>query len=74
VQEETTFLGVPCFTLRDATERPVTITHGTNTLLGLRPERIAEIPDLIEGARERTDLPPLWDGRAAERIADLIAG
>jgi UDP-N-acetylglucosamine 2-epimerase (non-hydrolysing) len=74
VQEETTFLGVPCFTLRDATERPVTITHGTNMLLGLRPERIAEIPDLIEGAREQPDLPPLWDGRAAERIADLIAG
>jgi UDP-N-acetylglucosamine 2-epimerase (non-hydrolysing) len=73
VQEETTFLGVPCFTLRDTTERPVTITHGTNTLLGLRPERIREIPQLIHAERPKAGIPPLWDGRAAERIADLIA-
>ncbi len=72
VQEETTFLGVPCFTLRDTTERPITITHGTNTLLGLRPERIGEIPDLIRSAPRETNIPPLWDGRAAERIADVI--
>ena len=73
VQEETTFLRVPCFTLRDATERPVTITHGTNTLLGLRPERIAEIPALIEAGPRESAIPPLWDGQAAERIADVIA-
>ena len=73
VQEETTFLGVPCFTLRDTTERPVTITHGTNTLLGLRPERIGEIPQLVAAERREATIPPLWDGHAAERIADLIA-
>ncbi len=77
VQEETTFLGVPCFTLRATTERPVTITHGTNTLLGLQPERIGEIPQLIQAerreSRRKAGIPPLWDGRAAERIADLIA-
>jgi UDP-N-acetylglucosamine 2-epimerase (non-hydrolysing) len=73
VQEETTFLGVPCFTLRDTTERPVTVTHGTNTVLGLRPERIAEIPALIREPAQAREAPPLWDGRAAERIADVVA-
>jgi UDP-N-acetylglucosamine 2-epimerase (non-hydrolysing) len=74
VQEETTFLGVPCFTLRDTTERPITIERGTNTLLGLAPERIAEIPSLLEGGRrESPEPPPLWDGRSAERVADVIA-
>ena len=53
IQEETTYLGVPCFTLRDNTERPVTVRAGTNTLLGLDPERIAEIPDLLEAAPGR---------------------
>ena len=73
VQEETTFLGVPCFTLRDTTERPVTVTHGTNTVLGLKPERIAEIPGLVRGERKLAQVPPLWDGHAAERIADVLA-
>jgi UDP-N-acetylglucosamine 2-epimerase (non-hydrolysing) len=73
VQEETTFLGVPCFTLRDNTERPVTIRAGTNTLLGLDPSRIAEIPALL-ATRDGGVVPPppLWDGRAAERVADVI--
>jgi len=74
IQEETTFLGIPCFTLRDNTERPVTVRAGTNTLLGLKPERIAEIPGLLEarpaGAPEP---PPLWDGHAAERLAAILA-
>ncbi|MGI8460317.1 MAG: non-hydrolyzing UDP-N-acetylglucosamine 2-epimerase [Solirubrobacterales bacterium] len=75
LQEETTFLGVPCFTLRDNTERPVTIRAGTNTLLGLEPSRITEIPALMrERGDERPPPPPLWDGRAAERIADVLAG
>jgi UDP-N-acetylglucosamine 2-epimerase (non-hydrolysing) len=75
VQEETTFLGVPCFTLRDTTERPVTVRLGTNIVLGLAPERIAEIPSLLAGAASsQRELPPLWDGRAATRIGDVITG
>jgi UDP-N-acetylglucosamine 2-epimerase (non-hydrolysing) len=74
IQEETTYLGVPCFTLRDNTERPVTVRAGTNTLLGLQPERIAEIPELLEaGARGGSEPPPLWDGHAAERLAAILA-
>jgi UDP-N-acetylglucosamine 2-epimerase (non-hydrolysing) len=75
IQEETTYLGVPCFTLRDNTERPVTLTSGTNTLLGLNPTAIARIPALLA---ERTGVPsqppPFWDGQAAQRIADVILG
>jgi UDP-N-acetylglucosamine 2-epimerase (non-hydrolysing) len=72
VQEETSALGVPCFTLRDNTERPVTIDLGTNTLLGARPERIAEIPTLLAERRPPTEIP-LWDGRAGERAAAVLA-
>lgn len=73
IQEETTYLGIPCFTLRDNTERPVTIELGTNVLLGLAPQRIAEVPDLIAAAAAReARVPPLWDGRAAERIVDVL--
>jgi UDP-N-acetylglucosamine 2-epimerase (non-hydrolysing) len=73
VQEETTFLGVPCFTLRANTERPVTIRAGTNTLLGLDPRRIAEILPAIAGGRRAAPAPPPgWDGRAAARIADVL--
>jgi UDP-N-acetylglucosamine 2-epimerase (non-hydrolysing) len=74
IQEETTYLGVPCFTLRDNTERPVTVELGTNTLLGLAPERMSEVPELLAGARTReTRVPPLWDGHAAERIVAALA-
>ena len=73
IQEETTWLGVPCFTLRDNTERPVTVRAGTNTLLGLDPGRIAEIPALLEGAAASPQRPELWDGKAAERIGAVIA-
>jgi len=73
IQEETTYLGVPCFTLRANTERPVTVRAGTNTVLGLDPARIAEIPELLVAREdEPRDPPPLWDGRAAERVADVI--
>ena len=68
VQEETTALGVRCFTLRSNTERPVTVTHGTNIVLGLRPERIREIPALL-GVPVPGGVPPLWDGHAGERAA-----
>jgi UDP-N-acetylglucosamine 2-epimerase (non-hydrolysing) len=73
VQEETTFLGTPCFTLRDSTERPVTISLGTNTLLGLDPERIDDIlPSLAGGRPSETSPPPMWDGHAADRVADVL--
>jgi UDP-N-acetylglucosamine 2-epimerase (non-hydrolysing) len=73
IQEETTYLGVPCFTLRDNTERPVTVERGTNTLLGLAPERIAEVPALLGGDRRPASVP-LWDGEAGQRIAAVLAG
>jgi UDP-N-acetylglucosamine 2-epimerase (non-hydrolysing) len=72
VQEETSALGVPCFTLRDVTERPVTVELGTNVLLGLRPERIREIPGLLERHRPAAAIP-LWDGHAGARSAAVIA-
>jgi UDP-N-acetylglucosamine 2-epimerase (non-hydrolysing) len=74
VQEETTFLGVPCFTLRDNTERPVTIRAGTNTLIGLDPSRIDDILPALESPRPALDPPRGWDGKAAERIADVLSG
>src|SRR5665811_636682 len=74
IQEETTYLGVPCFTLRDNTERPVTIRAGTNTLLGLDPSAIAGIPQALAAQRPaKSQPPPLWDGHASERIAAAIA-
>jgi UDP-N-acetylglucosamine 2-epimerase (non-hydrolysing) len=73
IQEETTYLGIPCFTLRANTERPITITAGTNTLLGLDPSAIAQIPEaLAQRPAERPDPPPLWDGHASERIAEAV--
>jgi UDP-N-acetylglucosamine 2-epimerase (non-hydrolysing) len=72
MQEETTYLGIPCFTLRDNTERPVTCTLGTNVLLGLAPERIREVPELIAQAPTAADVPPGWDGAAAERVVDVL--
>jgi UDP-N-acetylglucosamine 2-epimerase (non-hydrolysing) len=64
---------VPCFTLRDNTERPVTVNAGTNTLLGLEPGAIAGIPAaLAQRGEAPAEPPPLWDGHAAERIADVL--
>jgi len=71
VQEETTVLGIPCFTLRDNTERPVTVTHGTNVVLGLSPERLKDVPELLRKAR-RGVVPPFWDGLAGRRAAFAI--
>jgi len=74
IQEETTFLGVPCFTLRDNTERPITVTLGTNTLLGLAPGRISDVPDMLSSdGRRRSIIPPGWDGLAAQRLIDVLA-
>jgi UDP-N-acetylglucosamine 2-epimerase (non-hydrolysing) len=73
VQEESSYLGIPCFTLRDNTERPVTVAAGTNTLLGLAPERIGEVPERIAGQRgPRPDPIPGWDGKAAERVVRVV--
>jgi UDP-N-acetylglucosamine 2-epimerase (non-hydrolysing) len=72
VQEETSALGGPCFTLRNSTERPVTVELGTNVVLGAEPERIAEIPSLL--GRELPEEPiPLWDGNAGARAAAVLA-
>jgi UDP-N-acetylglucosamine 2-epimerase (non-hydrolysing) len=73
VQEETTILGVPCLTLRPNTERPVTITHGTNRLVTREalPDTLAAV--LERGRAETWPVPPLWDGRAGERIAAVVA-
>jgi UDP-N-acetylglucosamine 2-epimerase (non-hydrolysing) len=74
IQEETTYLGVPCLTLRDNTERPITESMGTNVLLGLAPERIREAPELIAHVRGREHrVPPLWDGHASRRIVAVLA-
>jgi UDP-N-acetylglucosamine 2-epimerase (non-hydrolysing) len=74
IQEETTYLGVPCFTLRNNTERPITLSAGTNTLLGLDPAAIAQIPlALAQRPAAPPGPPPLWDGHAAERIAQIVA-
>ncbi len=74
VQEETTYLRVPCLTVRDNTERPVTVTSGTNTLVGRDATRLldAAIARLTTPAETGT-VPELWDGRAAERIAEALA-
>jgi UDP-N-acetylglucosamine 2-epimerase (non-hydrolysing) len=72
IQEETTFLGIPCFTLRDNTERPITVAQGTNTLLGLDPARIRDILPALERPQRPTTPLPGWDGQAGERIAAAI--
>ena len=74
IQEETTILGVPCLTLRNTTERPVTVTHGTNRVIGTDPARIvAEALRTLDHPPRPNGGPPLWDGRAAERIVNILA-
>jgi UDP-N-acetylglucosamine 2-epimerase (non-hydrolysing) len=73
IQEETTFLDVPCLTVRPNTERPVTIAIGTNTLVGNDVHRLmAAVDDVLAGRVRRGAVPPLWDGHAAERIAAIL--
>jgi UDP-N-acetylglucosamine 2-epimerase (non-hydrolysing) len=73
LQEESTFFGVPCLTVRDNTERPVTITHGTNKLIGTEYAKIPnEVQQAISIPEERSTRPELWDGKAAKRIAEIL--
>ena len=73
IQEETTILGVPCLTLRENTERPITIVEGTNTLVGADPARIvAETRRILAGKGKTGRVPELWDGHAAERIVEIL--
>lgn len=73
VQEETTALGVPCLTLRDNTERPITTSHGTNKLVGSNPEALpAEVDAILSGRAKRGTVPELWDGEAGPRAAAAI--
>jgi len=75
LQEETTALGVPCLTLRENTERPITVEQGTNTMVGIDPQAIlAGVAEILAGRGKRGRVPEYWDGRTAERIAaDLYA-
>lgn len=75
VQEETTYLGVPCLTMRANTERPVTVTLGSNILVGQDTQRLLdETHKILRGEPKQGQIPPLWDGKAGERIAEIIAG
>jgi UDP-N-acetylglucosamine 2-epimerase (non-hydrolysing) len=73
IQEETTVLGVPCLTFRENTERPITISQGTNRLVGCQPDVVAQATDDILAGRVRTaSRPELWDGQAAQRIVGVL--
>ena len=73
IQEETTVLGVPCITVRENTERPVTVSEGTNVVIGMSPQRILEESYLIlKGKGKKGGVPELWDGKAAQRIVEIL--
>jgi UDP-N-acetylglucosamine 2-epimerase (non-hydrolysing) len=73
IQEETTVLGVPCITVRENTERPVTVTEGTNVVIGMSPQRILEESyRILEGKSKKGGVPEFWDGKAAERIVKFL--
>lgn len=80
IQEEATFLGIPCLTYRDNTERPITVTMGTNMLIGSDPDRLLhEASALLEGTNKYKNghipvCPPLWDGKTAARIVNILLG
>jgi UDP-N-acetylglucosamine 2-epimerase (non-hydrolysing) len=75
IQEETTYLGVPCLTLRNNTERPVTVSLGTNVLVGQNPQRLrSELANILDGKAKKGTVPPLWDGHAGERVAEALTG
>ena len=73
IQEETTYLKVPCLTLRNNTERPVTVTMGTNILIGQEGATLrAELNKILEGKQKQGTVPPLWDGQTGHRIAEIL--
>lgn len=73
IQEETTALGVPCLTLRENTERPITVSQGTNRLVGPDPAKIEQAVDDVLSGRWPTGVrPELWDGHSARRIVDVL--
>ena len=75
IQEETTILGVPCVTVRENTERPITLTHGTNRLVSPKRDALLKATDeALKSAGGEVKAPPMWDGKAAERIADVLRG
>jgi UDP-N-acetylglucosamine 2-epimerase (non-hydrolysing) len=75
VQEETTALGVPCLTLRHNTERPITVSRGTNRIVGSDPDKIyGGWREVAEGKWPMGELPELWDGKAASRIVHVLLG
>jgi UDP-N-acetylglucosamine 2-epimerase (non-hydrolysing) len=75
IQEETTALGVPCLTVRDNTERPITVSEGTNTLVGSSPRALLTAVGEINGSGgKRGRVPELWDGKAAARIVRHVLG
>ena len=73
LQEETTALGIPCLTLRENTERPITVTEGTNTIVGNDPKVIIDSAlEVLDNGGKAGRIPEMWDGKTAERIADVI--
>jgi UDP-N-acetylglucosamine 2-epimerase (non-hydrolysing) len=73
IQEETTILGVPCLTVRENTERPVTVEQGTNQVVGTDPQRILAGYERIRAGGITGRVPELWDGQAATRIVDILS-
>ena len=74
IQEETTAMDIPCLTLRNTTERPITVTQGTNTLVGSDSARVIEEAfRILDGKGKKGNCPDLWDGKAAERIVEILS-
>jgi len=73
IQEESTYLGIPCITMRDNTERPITVEVGSNYLIGLNISEVIKVGNnIINGKMKSHAIPELWDGHAAERIVKII--